>query len=338
MKQLVVGIVISIVLVYFSLRGIDYQDLYKALQGISYGYAAAALAIMILMQVIRSVRWGVILSPMEKVGQLDLFAVTSVGFLAIVSLPARLGEFARPYLITKKSPVRMSSALATIFIERVFDSLTVFILFIVTMFLTPVPEWLIRSSALFLFITLALLGFMIFTLRQRAVCLRLLDPLIKRLPERYADRFQKLLHQFIDGFGMMARPGLLAHAGLLSLSFWIVDALGIYLMFLAFHFHLPFVAALVVMVILMIGIAIPAGPGFVGNWHFFCILGLTLYGIPKTEALSFALVYHFLSIGVIVLLGLIFLPANRFSLADLKRIGQTSAAGPKEKGKRESGG
>jgi len=116
----------------------------------------------------------------------------------------------------------------------------------------------------------------------------------------------------------MAEPRLLVQVGLLSLAFWIVDGLAIYMMFMAFHLTLPFIAAFVIMVILMIGIAIPAGPGFVGNWHFFCILGLTLYGVPKTTALSFAIVYHFLSIGIVILLGLIFLPANRFSLSDLK--------------------
>jgi len=318
MKQLVIGVIISAVLVYFSLRGIDYQGLLQAMQGMDYGYAAAALGIMFLMQVIRSVRWGVILRPIHKVGQFDLFAVTSVGFLAIATFPARLGEFARPFLITRKAPIRMSSALATIFIERIFDSLTVFFIFLVTMFLTPLPVWLIRSSALFLVLTLVILGFMVFMLFKRELCLRLLTPLIGRLPERYAARADRLLHQFIDGFGMMAEPRLLAQVGLLSLTFWIVDGFAIYLMFKAFHLSLPFIAAFVILVILMIGIAIPAGPGFVGNWHFFCILGLTLYGVPKTAALSFAIVYHFLSIGIVILLGLLFLPANRFSLDDLK--------------------
>ncbi len=318
MKQLIVGLIISVVLVYFSLRGIDYQGLLQGLKGMEYGYAAAALAIMFLMQVIRSIRWGVILRPIHKVGQFDLFAVTSVGFLAIASFPARLGEFARPYLITKKAPIKISSALATIFIERVFDSLTVFLIFAVTLFMTPLPAWLIRSSAFFIILTLAILAFMVFMLFKRELCLKMLAPLINRLPERYALTADRLLHQFIDGFGMMAEPRLLIQTGLLSLTFWIVDGLAIYLMFKAFHLTLPFIAAFVIMVILMIGIAIPAGPGFVGNWHFFCILGLTLYGVPKTEALSFAIVYHFLSIGIVILLGLLFLPANRFSLSDLK--------------------
>jgi uncharacterized protein (TIRG00374 family) len=319
MKKLIVGIMISALLVYLSLRGIDFAGVKQGFKSIDTTYAAGAVAIMVLMQVIRSIRWGVILSPIHKVGQFDLFSVTNVGFLAIVSFPARLGEFARPYLITKKAPIGMSSAVATIFIERVFDSLTVFLIFTVTMFMTPLPPWLIRSSAFFIVLTLGIMGFMIFMLLKRETCLKLLAPFMRRLPVRYAEKADYLLHQFIDGFGMMGEPRLLAQVGLLSLAFWIIDGAAIYLMFLAFHLTLPFIAAFVLMVILMIGIAIPAGPGFVGNWHFFCILGLTLYGIPKTEALSFAIIYHFLSIGIVILLGLFFLPANRFSLADLKQ-------------------
>src|SRR5674536_356652 len=71
------------------------------------------------------------------------------------------------------------------------------------------------------------------------------------------------------------------------------------------------------MIILIIGIAIPTAPGFIGNWHYFCILGLGLFGIPKTDALTFAIIYHALSIGIVILLGLLFLPFNRFSVADL---------------------
>ena len=73
------------------------------------------------------------------------------------------------------------------------------------------------------------------------------------------------------------------------------------------------------MIILIIGIAIPTAPGFIGNWHYFCILGLSLFGVPKTDALTFAIIYHVLSIGVVIVLGIAFLPFNRFSIVDLRR-------------------
>lgn len=116
----------------------------------------------------------------------------------------------------------------------------------------------------------------------------------------------------------MLDPKLLAWVTGLSIIIWLVDVIAIYMMFLAFGFELPVVAAFVLMIVLIVGIAIPTAPGFIGNWHYFCILGLSLFGIPKTDALTFAIIYHFLSIAIIIVLGLAFLPFNRFSIADLR--------------------
>ena len=121
----------------------------------------------------------------------------------------------------------------------------------------------------------------------------------------------------------MVNPALLASVTGLSILIWLIDVLVIYLLFLAFGFHLPVAAAFVLMIILIIGIAIPTAPGFIGNWHYFCVLGLSLFGVPRTDALTFAIIYHALSIGIVVILGLAFLPFNRFSIADLRRQAQS---------------
>jgi len=98
------------------------------------------------------------------------------------------------------------------------------------------------------------------------------------------------------------------------------------MLFLAFGFNLPVLASIVLMIILIAGIAIPTAPGYIGNWHFACILGLSLFGVAKPEALSFALVYHFLSIVFVVVLGIIFLPFNKFSIADIKKYADKTKA------------
>ena len=43
-------------------------------------------------------------------------------------------------------------------------------------------------------------------------------------------------------------------------------------------------------------------------------LALTLFGIPKADALTFAILLHFIQVIVIIMLGLIFLPAVKVSL------------------------
>ncbi|MBU0652461.1 MAG: flippase-like domain-containing protein [Proteobacteria bacterium] len=318
-KKVIAGLALSALLVWLSIRGIEFRGVIDGFRTIRCGYVLPAVAAMFLMQLLRSIRWGIILRPIGKVDQLSLFSVTSVGFLAIIAIPARLGELARPYLIAKKSRIPMSSALGTIFVERVLDSLTVLIIAVLALFFTPLPPWLVRSSVLFLLVTLCLFAVMIRVIVRREATLRILAPLIGRLPARYAGAVNRLIDHFIEGFRIVVDPALLFSATLLSIVIWLVDVLAIYLLFLAFGFDLPVAAAFVLMIILIIGIAIPTAPGFIGNWHYFCILGLGLFGIPKTDALTFAIIYHALSIGIVILLGLIFLPFNRFSVSDLRR-------------------
>jgi uncharacterized membrane protein YbhN (UPF0104 family) len=73
------------------------------------------------------------------------------------------------------------------------------------------------------------------------------------------------------------------------------------------------------MIILIVGIAIPTAPGYIGNWHYACILALSFFSIAQAEAFSFAVVYHFLSMAIVLVLGIAFLPFNKFSISEMKK-------------------
>lgn len=315
--KLIAGLLLSGFLVYLSVRGIDFQSVVRGLTTIRYGYALLFLAVAFLMQVLRSVRWGMILRPLEKIDQFTLFSVSNVGFLAIIAIPARIGELARPYLITKKSRIPMTCAVGTIFVERIFDSLGILLIAVLTPFFTSVPPWLTRASLIFFWITIGFLTVTIFLVIKRDALLKALNPFFCRLSEKKALLVERLFHQFSDGLKIITDFKLLVQVSFLTVMIWLVDVAAIYILFIAFGFNLPPAAAVVLMIVLIIGIAIPTAPGFVGNWHFFCILGLGIFGVPRPEALSFAIIYHFLSIGILIVLGLLFLPFNRFSLSSL---------------------
>jgi hypothetical protein len=277
------------------------------------------MLMMVITQLLRSIRWGVILRPLEQISQLTLFAVTCVGFLAIVSLPARIGELARPFLISRKSNLSMSSALGTIVIERVFDSLAVLLIFALTFLWMPFPVWVVNSGILFLGLTLVLIAMIALFLVNKELGFKLAAPLLRRLPERHQPRIAHFIDQFISSFVTMSNPWRLSGLFAFSIFIWLTNSITIFLMFGVFGMKLSYLAAVVTLVILLIGIAIPAAPGFIGNWHFACVLALGLFGINKAEALTYAIVYHFLSIVEVLVLGLAFLPLNRFSMADLKK-------------------
>lgn len=318
-KKVIFGIALSVILIYLSVRGINFQDTLHDLKKIQLSYVAFFIGIIFLMQYLRSYRWGIILQPLQKIDQFSLFSVTSVGFLAIAAIPARLGELARPYLITKKSSIKMSSALGTIIVERVLDGFSVLTITVVVLFYTDLPSWMIKSGILFAILTILMFFCIAGLIWHRETAIKIINRILSKLPGKFAHKVDELIHHFIDGFQVIKNVKMLFYLFFLSALIWLVDVLSIYVLFLAFGFTLPVMTSFVVMIVLIIGIAIPTAPGFIGNWHFACILGLSLFGVAKPDAFSFAVVYHFLSIALIVALGIIFLPFNKFSIADMKK-------------------
>jgi uncharacterized protein (TIRG00374 family) len=318
-KKVIVGILISVILVYLSVRGINLQDVFRDLKKIQLTYVIFFILLIILMQWLRSYRWGVILQPMEKIDQFSLFSVTSVGFLAIASIPARIGELARPYLISKRSSIKMSSALGTILIERVLDGFTVLAIAVIVLLLTDLPPWMIRSSIIFFLLASGMFCFIIFLILRRDTALRLINRILSKVPGKFAHKIDEVIHHFIDGFQIITNIKFLFYLFFLSALIWLVDVVAIYMLLKAFGFTLPVMASFVVMIILIVGIAIPTAPGYIGNWHFACVLALSFFGLAKAEALSFAIVYHFLSMVIVVVLGVAFLPFNKFSISDMKK-------------------
>jgi glycosyltransferase 2 family protein len=318
-KKLIFGIVLGVVLIYLSIRGINLHDIVSDLKKIHLGYVSLSLVFILLMQFLRSYRWGVILEPIEKINQFTLFSVTCVGFLAIAAIPARIGELARPYLIAKKSSIKMSSALGTVIVERVLDGLSILTITIVVLFWRDLPPWMINSGIIFFIATALMITCIIGLIWRRETSVKIINRILQLLPGKLADKANTVIHHFIDGFQVITNLKILLYLLFLSVMIWLVDVAAIYVLLISFGFNLPILASFTVMIVLIAGIAIPTAPGFIGNWHYACILGLSLFGVAKTDALSFAIVYHFLSIAVVVALGVIFLPFNKFSVSEMKQ-------------------
>ncbi|MGD0022432.1 MAG: lysylphosphatidylglycerol synthase transmembrane domain-containing protein, partial [Smithellaceae bacterium] len=201
-KKLILGIlisVISIVLVYLSVSEIKLQDALHALQKIQFSYVIFFIILVTLMQWLRSYRWGIILQPMEKMDQFSLFSVTCVGFFAIASIPARIGELARPYLIAKRSTIKMSSALGTILVERVLDGFAVLTIAVVTLFYVDLPSWMIISSVLLFSLTVVILCCIMGLIWRREKALNIINKILGKFPGKFAHKLDELIRHFIDG-------------------------------------------------------------------------------------------------------------------------------------------
>ena len=318
MKKTLIGILLSIVLVFLSLRGIHFRNVGEIIAHVCLSHVFLALLLMFITHVLRSIRWGVLLKTIVKIDPYTLFSITCVGFLAIVTIPARLGELARPFLLSQKKNISMSAALGTIFIERILDMTTILLIGMATLLTIPLPAWIIHSLFIMTGIMILVLIWLWLIIRKRKIFAQIAFFLPHSIRKRYETKAQNLISHFIDGLITIKDRKRLVQVILLSLCIWIINGLSIYVLFIAFGYSLPLCAAFILMFILILGIAIPTSPGFVGNWHYACVATLTLlFQLSNDDALSFAILYHAISMGMILIMGLVFLPSNRFSLKKL---------------------
>ncbi len=323
-RKVVVGILLGLFFCLLAVRNIDFREVLDAFRSVRGIYLVPILMLLLVMHCLRAFRWGVLLKPIERIGILTLLSVTSVGFLAITVIPARVGELARPYLISRKTTITASTALGSIFIERLFDVLSIMIMASVVACCIPLPSRLVKTSLAATASALIVMA-MVITLilnRRRARCL--VRRLLQKIPQRISLILEKPLSQFLNGLEVMVDAKRAGFVMGLSLLIWSVGALVIYILFFAFDFSLPPVAALAVLAIVIVGTTVPAAPGYIGTWHYFCILGLTIFSIPKADAMAFAIVHHFLNMSVIIILGLAFIPFSNCSLKNVRTLGKQS--------------
>src|SRR5690348_15448757 len=135
------GIVLSAALLWYAFAGIDWaqvgMEIRRANLWLLLLSAVAATGIFPL----RARRWRTILDPVEPNLPFGaLWRATAIGMMVNNILPARLGEPARAYALSRDIPrVPFSTSFASLAVDRVFDSLIVLILTFGAMLLPSFP-------------------------------------------------------------------------------------------------------------------------------------------------------------------------------------------------------
>jgi len=318
-KKLLLGVFVSAAFIYLSLRDVEYERVLMRLEDLQYVFLVPAIGSFLSVSFLRSLRLGVVLSPLKEVNQKELYPANCVGYMAMTLIPMRIGELLRSYLVSARSQVAFSSVLATTLLERVLDSLTLLgILFFI--FLNfPLPPWMIRSGYILLAGLLVLLCLIYSMYYKRWFFVRFSGVVVNRLPQKLQVTAEKLFRNFIEGLQIVASPWRFVSSLFLSLLIWGLSGLAVYCLFFFQNLQLPVISAFTVLVLTVIGISLPTAPGFLGNIQFACVVALSIFHLPKSDALAFSLSYQLAMVGTAVSLGLIFLPFIDVSLKDIKK-------------------
>ena len=107
-------------------------------------------------------------------------------------------------------------------------------------------------------------------------------------------------------------------AVLASLLMPFCQVLGLWAMMQAYGLQLPFLAAIVVLLVINLGVSLPNAPANVGSYQFFCVLGLSVFQVEKTTATSFS-IFAFLGLTIpFIFLGFVGLVRSGLSLKSMR--------------------
>ncbi|BDG06693.1 lysylphosphatidylglycerol synthase transmembrane domain-containing protein [Anaeromyxobacter oryzae] len=319
--QAVVGLAISAVALWLTLRGKDLGAVLGAMRDADYRYLWLYVPFLVAIHVSRTVRWGILLEPVAKVPWSRLNAVSAVGFMALVILPFRLGEFARPYLVAERPRIRVSAALSSVVVERVADGLFTGLLLVVSLLFVPdgTPGIrVLRAGGVVVSLAFAVvLAFLVLAYRNRTRAVALVTRLLAPVSPRIAARAGGMLDAFIHGLRLVPSRGKVALFFALTAAYWGVNAWGMVVLARGFGFHLDATAACTLLGVLVVGVMIPAGPGMVGTFQGAVVLGLGLFApkaIVATHGVAYANVLWAAQLGFQTAIGVFFLFSRHIQL------------------------
>src|SRR5215207_11573094 len=116
----------------------------------------------------------------------------------------------------------------------------------------------------------------------------------------------------------MRRLDVVAGSAVLSLVVWCIEWCAYILVASAFSLGLTTAqlaaACAFLLVVVNLGIMLPAAPGYVGTFQFFAVSSLAVWGIPREPALAVAIVAHLAQYILVTAIGLAFVGREHVSL------------------------
>ncbi|HOW51875.1 MAG TPA: lysylphosphatidylglycerol synthase transmembrane domain-containing protein [bacterium] len=312
-----IGLIVTIVLFWLLFRQIDLVLFLRYLADSNLFYVAAGMALYLFSFIVRGLRWRALLGHLKKISLIESIRLVMAGYAVNNVLPSRIGEFTRAYLAGSRNGISRTAAFASIFVERIFDGLTVFLILAALLFTYPFPGWVRNLAELAGIIFVSLFLFVLLS-SFSDLPIRIVRAVSGRVPQWLAMPFD-LLEKFLHGTRAIESLGQLATVLILSFAVWTIE-IGVYVLIVkAFGLDIPWIAYLLMLVTVNMGMLIPSTPGGLGVFQFAVVKSLEIFAIVTTLGMAVSLVLHMAQIVPVTIIGLIWLWRNHISIATLEK-------------------
>src|SRR5467141_280684 len=210
-----IGLAISAALLVWVLYRIDTRKVWDYAQHANGWLLLLTVVVATVTFPVRAIRWRLILRDADgrPFPLLPLWHATTIGFMANNLLPARAGEVARAWVASRQLPVRFTTALGSIAVERVFDALVMLGLMAVAIAAPSFPAHALvggRSLTAIAASTAALFGLVLvialLIANRPGLFVVLVERVARRtLPVHAADRVVRIFDGIIEWLAVLKR-------------------------------------------------------------------------------------------------------------------------------------
>ena len=294
--------VLAAVLLYYSLRGVDWGGVWRTIATARWSYLVAASLICCASFFLRACRWRILLNAEAKLDVPTVFWAMMAGFLGNSFLPARAGELVRSFIISSRSNLSRTYVLTTALSQLMVDAIfLVLVSSIVLLGMQQTPAWLGDASR----VTAIAAGIGLLAIAVVPHTGNLVEAIIGRLPlpERFREKLAGLAGQILLGLRAFHSIPRLTGFVFWTAVVWGLDCATVMVASRALGLAFPAPVALLLLTGLGLGSALPSTPGYVGIYQFVAVSVLTPFGVSRDAALAYILVTQALQYVVITLFG-----------------------------------
>ncbi len=293
--QILIGVLVSVGFVALAMRGLELAKVGQYLSEANYAWLIPGILVYFVAVWARTWRWHYLLRPVKVVPLSDLFPLVCIGYFGNNVYPARIGEVLRAFGLRGTEGVPVSTSLATIIVERVFDGLVMLLFVFFALPFVDVQQipsiyrtTIIGFSIFFLMALLVFLWMAVDQRRATAVYIFFADRLI---PKRVRPQLDAIFYRFLEGLSFLrnGRDVLMVFAT--SVVIWLTETVKYWFVMHAFAFSVSFIGLMLMNGVVNLATTLPSAPGYIGTFEIGARV-LEALGVDYGLAFGYTIVLH----------------------------------------------
>ncbi len=278
------GYTLAVVCLVYVLYDIHPAKALHELRNVSWKWVLLGMLFDVISYGVQGIRWKLLLQPFRRVRLSHSIRAVYAGLLANMAFPLRPGELMRTYLLANAEGISFGRVLGSVGVERLVDLVAaVASLGIVSLFV-DLPRRLRKAAVILGIVALVLV--VLFLVAILYLEIKMAGNSAGQVgPKRLTGKFMPALM----GLHAMGTAPSFYPAVLVSLGMPFFQILALWAMMKSYGLGLSFLAAVVVLLVINLGVSLPNAPANVGSYQFFCVVGLGVFDVEKTSAAGFSI-------------------------------------------------